>query len=161
MFASFRIRAPAVRRFKPTRLEVAALAVAAVIISFQLFVPPIIGVADDADFYRVTLPLGLDHASTSFGDKYFDFVDAYVQAPQVYSGWFTSELLMAFPAALVGKIVFRDGVFHVQLMGFIHAIIFLLALWMLLAQTRGLRPWLRAFTAALLVLVLTDVGYIA
>jgi hypothetical protein len=150
-----------VLRIKPTPLELVALAAAACIISFQLFIHPILGVADNGDFFRVTGLVGLEHASVNYEDKFFNYVDTYTWSPSYYAGWLTTELLMAFPASWLGRLLSGDGLFHVQTIGLIHSIVFLMVLWLLLIQTRELRPWIRTLTAALLVFLLTDVGYVA
>jgi len=86
------------------------------IVCWQLFVPPILGLADNGDFARLTVFFDLTHAPTDRADRYFGFLTRHyvVDAAEArrYSppGFISSELLfIAGPVAinrLLGKTSF-------------------------------------------------------
>lgn len=149
------------RRVKARRkLRWALLTVAAAILGYQLFLPPIIGLADQGDFGRVIGRFGYgpeDQAAT------IAFVArSYVPNPQFrHREWEqpTSEYLFAGAAILLNKLISRDGRLDITVMGMIHVITFLAAFARLLAVTSRSRASPFAWTVALIAL--TDVGYAA
>lgn len=136
------------------------IAAAAVILIYQLFVPPIIGLADQGDFARIlgTFGYGPDDKSATIA-----FVAAkYVRDPSSRRPEWeqpSSEYLFVATAILLNKLVSRDGKLDIIIIGVVHALAFLAAFARLLMVTRQYRasPWLWIAAG----LVLTDVGYVA
>lgn len=155
-------------RRAPSRLNAAilaaALAVAAAILAAQLFVPPVVGLADNRDYERVMGYAGFQHTTDVPAERYFSFLRTrYAIVPP---GWFrggyhSSETLLAFLARYVHLALSRGPVFDLRVLGGIHAALFLLALAGLIRACRDLAPPAQALVAALLVFVFTDVGYVA
>lgn len=136
-------------------LRVGVWCAAAAILSFQLFVPPIIGLSDQGDFARMIGRFGYAPEDKS------SFWDAYVKRKYVRDPAFrypkleqpSSEYLFVGAAVLVSKLA-PDGKLDIRLMGFIHMAAFLTAFWYLLRSTPPV-VWLVS------LLILTDVGYVA
>ena len=145
-------------RGSESRFIAGVLVVAGIILSFQLLVQPIVGLADQGDFARVIGKFGYGPAPAAVNLKYAFVPARYVRDPSFANpGWehITSEYL--FAAAVVA--VSRGGAFDVRLVGIIHAFVFLIAFGQLLWVTRNLRWHALLWISALVVF--TDVGYAA
>ena len=86
---------------KPTRFEMAILLVAAGIIAYQIFVPPVIGLADTGDFERLFPQTGLEHISREYDQKYFlHFNSKYKIVPRTSTvGWYKTSSSLTMRAA--------------------------------------------------------------
>lgn len=142
----------------------AALTAAAAILSSQLFVAPIVGLADNRDYERVMGYAGFQHTTDVYGERYFSFLRtryAVVSPGWFRGGYHSSETLLAFVARYVHLAFSKQPLFDIRLLGAIHAALLLLALAGLIRACRGLAVPTQALVAALLVFVFTDVGYAA
>jgi hypothetical protein len=137
------------------KLRWAFVAAAAIILSWQLFVPPIVGLADQGDFARVIGLFGYGAADKT--TEYAYVAGKYVPDPKarlrVYEQA-TTEYIFAGAAVLLNKLISRDGSLDIRVIGFVHLIAFLYAFHRLLAAT-PVAIWPVA------LLILTDVGYAA
>src|SRR5271154_3425126 len=137
-------------------------AVAAGILGFQLFVPPIVGLSDQGDFARIIGRFGYGPEG-----KTTPIWDAFVKRKYVPDPSFryptleqpSSEYLFTGSAVLLNKLVSRDGKLDIRLMGLVHVAAFLAAFAYLLKETTPIRAAPLVWVAALLIL--TDVGYAA
>jgi hypothetical protein len=142
----------------------AAVVVAAAILAIQLFVAPVVGLADNRDYERVIGYAGFQHTTEVPAERYFSFLRTKYAV--VAPGWFrggyhSSETLLAF-AARYAHLAFSGGpLFDLRLLAGIHAFLFLLALAGLIRACRDLAWPTQALVAALLVFFFTDVGYVA
>ncbi len=141
-----------------------ALLIAASIITCQIFVHPLIGLADSGDFERFLPRIGLLQIPEDYAGKYFlHFNSKYriiKRAEQPGSYRSSSELLLI--AARWLSIRFgQDHIFDIRILGMLRTAILLFGIWLLLVAARGLSLWLRIFTASLLLLIFTDPGYVA
>jgi hypothetical protein len=142
----------------------AALSVAAVFLAAQLFVPPVVGLADNGDYERVMGYAGFQHTTADSAERYYTFFRTRyaVASPGWFrGGYHSSETLLAYAARLVHLASSRDAIFDIRVLGAIHAALFLLALAGILRACRGLAVSTQAVVAALLVFFFTDVGYVA
>jgi hypothetical protein len=142
----------------------AAVAAAAILLSMQLLVPPIIGLANNADFEKVMGYVGLQYRTEVPAERYFGWILREFDrvAPGWYrSGYHTSETLLAAAARLVSEPFARDGVFDIRILGALHAALLCLAIGLLVAACRDLAPASQILVAALMVFFFTDVGYAA
>ena len=148
----------------PAALVAAAVAVAATILSLQLFVPPIVGLADNRDYERVMGYAGFQHTTSVPAERHFSFLRskyAVVDPGWFRGGYHSSETLLAFAARGVHLLFAGRALFDIRLMGAIHAGLFLLALAGMIRACRDLTLAARAVAAVLLVFFFTDVGYVA
>ncbi len=142
----------------------AALTAAAAILSLQLFVPPVVGLADNADYQRVMGYAGFQHTTTDAAERYFSFLRtryAVVSPGWFRSGYHSSETLLAFVARYLHLTFAKGALFDIRLLASIHACLLLLALGGLIRACRELALTTQVLVAALLVFVFTDVGYVA
>ena len=151
-------------RLRPDRFEGGALAVAAAIIAYQIFVPPLIGMADSGDFGRLIHWRGLSHVSTEYSEMYFrHFNSKYrIVPPAPGPDWYKSSTsLLIAPSRWLGMHLGNDGIFDIRLFAAPCVAVFLFGLWLILTSTRGLPMGWRIALAAFLTLILTDVGYVS
>ena len=142
----------------------AALSAAAAILAAQLFVPPVVGLADNGDYERVMGYAGFQHTTADPAERYYTFFRtryAVVSPGWFRGGYHSSETLLAYAARLVHLAFSRGALFDIRVLGAIHAALFLLALAGILRACRGLAVSTQVVAAALLVFFFTDVGYVA
>jgi hypothetical protein len=140
----------------------AAVAIAAALLGWQLFVPPIIGLADQGDFQKLLGPLGYAPVPKGPEHKYDFLTREFVKDPSYRHPRFeqiTSEFVLVTPAVMLNSLLGDENRFDLTLVGLTHTFFFLVALARLLYVTRALSAWPVAW--ALILLVLTDVGYVA
>ena len=144
--------------------EAIVLLLFAAITSYQLLIPPLIGIADNGDFIRVLLPVGLERIPTAYDDNYFHHFNSkyrIVAPPDTASDYKSSVVLLATPARWLNRQFIDSHLFDIRVLACIYLVIALAGLYLLLRWTRGFTlPW-RASIAALLVLVFTDPPYTA
>ena len=142
----------------------AALTLAAAILSLQLFVPPIVGLADNGDYQRVMAKAGFEHTTGVYGERYFSFLRtryAIVARGWLRGDYHSSETLLAFVARGAHLAFSKQPLFDIRLLGAIHAALLLLALAGIIRACRDLAMPTQVLVATLLVFVFTDVGYAA
>jgi hypothetical protein len=141
---------------------IAVLSIAAAIIGWQLFVPPIIGLADQGDFVLLLGPLGYAPQPKGPEHKYWYLTRTFVWDPSYREPRWdqpSSEIVPAKAAVFLNRIFGDPRKFDLTLFGFTHAALFLIAFARLLYVTRRLVLYRLIWWIALLVL--TDVGYVA
>ncbi|HKE29586.1 MAG TPA: hypothetical protein VKB88_44865 [Bryobacteraceae bacterium] len=140
----------------------AVLAAAACIVAYQIFIPPIVGLADQGDFARMIGRFGYGPEDKSPDQKFMYVVRKYVPDPAFrHPDWeqFNSEYLFSGAAVALNRLISKDGKLDVTVMGLVHALAFLAALARLLWVTRKLRAAPFVWIAGLIVL--TDAAYTA
>lgn len=128
-----------------------------------MLTPPIIGLANNGDFEKVMGYAGLQYRETTFDAKYLRHVVRLFDAvkPGWYrSGYLSSETLLALGARKLPGAV-STNVFDIRALGFLHAVLLVLALGLFVAACLDLTAPARWIAAGLLVVVFTDVGYAA
>jgi hypothetical protein len=129
---------------------------------WQLFVPPIIGLADQGDFVRLLGPLGYAPVPKGPEHKYWYVTRTYVKDPSYREPRWeqaTSEFIPAGIAIALNTLFGNPDTFDITVFGITHTVLFLLALARLFYVTRSLAMYRVVW--ALMLLVLTDVGYVA
>jgi hypothetical protein len=141
-------------------LRAGFVAAAATILSWQLFVPPIVGLADQGDFTRMIGRFG--YGAVDKSAEYAFLARKYVPDPnarlRVYEQE-SSEYIFVGAAVLLNKVLSRDGSLDITMVGFVHMLAFLYAFYRLLVATGPFRAAPLIWILALLAL--TDVGYVA
>ncbi len=144
------------------RLRWTVLGTAASILVLQLFVPPIVGLADQGDYRRIIGRFGYGPVDKSepyliaFVPRKFSPDPSYRLPAYEHT---ESEYLFVGSAVWLNKLISKDGELDIEVIGLVHALVFLAAFARLLSVTSGLRWAPFVWIAALLVL--TDVGYVA
>jgi hypothetical protein len=145
-----------------------AAAAAAGILIYLLFVPPVLGVANNGDFERIMGLSGLDYADPheSYADRYFAYAHQYYAYGHVLrGGYVTTQILLTTVAGWIGHL-FSWNRFDIRVLGGCYAFFLLLSLWLIVRHAPNLNgrgP--TAASAALLggfaVFVFADVAYAA
>src|ERR1035437_2598675 len=151
-----------------TRLHLAVLAAASGILIALLFIPPIVGLADQADFARIMHTFKIEYPpDLSKADRYFCYVQTkYIVSSERPPGrsripFFSTELLFVGAAALLHSIAFRSSSFDIRLLALVHAVAFLSAVFLILYGTRRLNRRSSIVLGGLVILIFCDVGYLA
>ncbi len=134
------------------------IATAALVLIWQLFVPPIVGVADNGDFGKMIARYNLGHYTPSWGylGARYDFDGHY----HYDSGFASSELLPIRIALAVNRLISKDGAFDLRLIGFFHATMYLLAFALFVPLLADAAIGLRLGFCALVLFVFYDVMYV-
>jgi hypothetical protein len=135
----------------------AVLAAAALILIWQLILPPVVGVANNGDFGKLVGRFGLgttdvfQHANTryTFNDNY-----------RWESGYQSSELLLIVPALAMNRVLSKDGSFDIRIMGVMHGALFLLAVFLFVPLLDGTRRWAAATACVLALALFGDFLYV-
>lgn len=144
------------------RIVAAAVAAGAAVLTAQLLVRPIVGLADNGDFSKVMFPAGLAYVEPE-PDRFFRWAPSKFAfaAPRPDSdGYRTTETMLARAAAAASRLA-GASLFDIRILGALHAALLLLGLGLGIAAARDLAPAARWTAAILLVLVFTDVAYAA
>src|SRR2546426_12406949 len=110
------------------RLDAIALLSAIAIVTFLIFVPPVVGLADEGDFIKITgkfdlyLPQG---QVNGFADTTYAIDPNHHWDSRIYS----SEVLLARIAVGLDRI-FRKDTFDIRWMGALHGALYLLAFYL-------------------------------
>ena len=141
------------------KLYAAVLAAAGAILTYQLFFPPIVGIADQGDFVRTIGRFG--YGPQHHGSLEYVYVEPkFVPDPHYRSPYWeqaNSEYLFVGATLLLNKVVSKDGALDITVAGFVHALAFLAALARLMWVVRRERAHALLWIGALVAL--TDVGY--
>jgi hypothetical protein len=136
------------------------VATAAAILSYQLFVHPIVGLADQGDFTRVIGRFGYVPEDRSATIVFV--VPKFVWEPSLRRPEWeqpTSEYIFVGSAILLNKLISRDGKMDIAVIGLVHMLAFLAAFAYLLIVTKQYRA--SPFFWIIGLIAFTDVGYAA
>ena len=144
-------------------VELILLLVVAGLTAHQLLVAPIVGIADNGDYTRVMNPLGLAHVGTSYEDTVFLWIQPRYQVVTSDTSLLlpSAELLLAGIARGLDAVFSRDGFFDLRLLGAVHLVFYLSAVWLLLRAARSLQLPARVVVWTGVLLATTDVAYVA
>src|ERR1700677_2648433 len=125
------------------RLFIAVMAAAGAILVYQLFIPPIVGLADQGDFIRTIGRFG--YGPQHHGSLEYAYVEPkYIPDPHYRSPYWeqaNSEYLFVGSALLLNKLVSKDGTLDITVAGIVHALAFLAVFARLLWVTRRARAY--------------------
>ncbi len=139
-----------------------AVCVAASLGGWQLFVPPIVGLADQGDFVRLIGPFGYAPVPKGAEHKYSFLTRRFVK-DNTYraAAWeqTTSEFLFVGLAFGINRLLGHGSTFDITVIGAVHFVAFLAAFTRLLFVTRFLQLYRIIWVLA--TFILTDVAYVA
>jgi len=133
------------------------------ILIFQLCVPPIVGLADDGDFARILIPVGIDYPTHVYKEMYWSHITPVYRLvePGQKARYLSAETPLAAMARFITVHALGRHDFDIRALGCLHIAIFLWALWLILLALRPLPLAVRAVAGGLLIFVFTDVSYVA
>jgi hypothetical protein len=100
---------------------------AALALFYQLMLPPVPGVADNGDFGKLLGRYGLASGQTFiYANTKLHVADQY----RYRSGFYSSESLLIAPAVVINRVLSPDGSFDLRIMGAVHGLLFLLAVFL-------------------------------
>jgi len=150
---------------KPGRFEIAVLTLFLIVGIYQLFVPPLIGIADNGDFARLRYPNGLSRIPTEDHDQRFNYLYskyAIVPEPEVGIYYFhTSSHLFVGAARWLNVHLISPEVFDIRVLAALYMICFLLGIYLVLIFSRQFAFHWRCLFAAALFVMYTDTAYTA
>lgn len=145
-------------------LAALVLSAAAMLAGSQLFLSPIVGLADNGDFLKVMAPAGLGYLSDRYDVRYWSWAlkkFAIIEPAPAPDDAASSEILLATAAVEGSRLLVSPRIFDIRALGAIHCVLLLGFLFLVGAGVR-LLPLSARWTASILaVFFFTDVGYIA
>lgn len=151
------------RQLCPDFLESVVLVILALAIVYQLFVDPIVGVADNRDFARLMDPAGLDYRSvTDYRECVFRFVETKFALVKPSSHRYLSSQRPVLGAAkLLNGLVAKDDRFDLRCLGLCNFALYVVAVSVFLRAFRRMGMTIRLVVAAAVLLMCTDVKWVA
>jgi hypothetical protein len=150
---------------KPGRFEISVLALFLAVGIYQLFIPPLIGIADNGDFERLRIPNGLSRIPSEATDQRFNYVVsrfAVVPVPDVGIYYFHSSSHLFVGAARWLNLLFVSReVFDIRVLAAVYLSCFLLGIYLILIFSRRFEIKWRCLLAAALLSMFTDTAYMA
>jgi len=130
----------------------------AAIIGYQLFIPPSIGLASNGDFAKI---IGVFDLGAPAADNYSYVNLTYRFDPQYHwtPGFYSSETLLAMAAIGLNHVFSKHGSFDLRWMGFIHGVLFILAIYLLQPLLADVGRWRRLLLWMAIAVFFGDVMY--
>lgn len=128
------------------------------VIAAQLFLPPVVGVANNGDFskaygtFDLTMPV---HDEAKFATTKFSFDSR----AHYWARHYSSELLLVPIALALNTAISKDGLFDLRCIGAIHALLFLAAVFLAVPLVDELSWRWRVAVYIFVLFVLCDVMY--
>ena len=143
------------------RTDWIAFALAAMLVIWQVFLPPPIGLANNGDFAKVMGKFSL-RVDLAESEAYFKYAGTHYVIDPKYDwdpGFYNSEALLALIAVTAGRAWRGNGVFDIRFLGAIHAGLYLLAFGLALPLFHSFRAWPRRILIGLAILIFGDIMY--
>lgn len=146
---------------------VAAVVFAAIILMLTLFVPPLVGMADNGDFYRIINGNGLYKLDRDASDQYLSYFNSQYGIYQYFNdyedGLMSSQIPFINAAVALDRLFTEnDAVFDIRFLALLLGLWALFALYLLVDYTTwGMERRFGYIVAAIAVFVFFDTGYIA
>ncbi len=138
----------------------AFLALASAIVGYQIFAPPVVGLANNGDFGKVIGVFDLTgprEDENGWADTRYEFNPERHYWAEFYS----SEHLVLAAAIAVNTVFSKDGYFDVRAIGLIHAALFLVALYLLWTLLEEAPRAQRIATYGTALFCFSDVMYVS
>lgn len=151
-------------RLRRNGVDVAFIALFAAALCVQLFVPPVVGQANNGDFERMMDPLGLRYRTASREDRYFVYTNLKFDVRPSRATALkhpSSEYAVGRIARAMTSLTGTPRLLDIRSFGLVHAIFLAAGASLLLRSTSRWRAPLRVVVALLLLIIFTDVGYVA
>lgn len=148
-----------------SRLEATAISLVLLLVAVQLFWPPMIGLASNGDFERMMQWGKFEYATTDNEEKYFNWINRdfrIAQSPwRAWGGFGSSEAIFIKLSAVIGSLLLPGNRFDLRVIGVIHLLAFVAALWLLMRGWRAATRLSPLYLLPGLLVIFCDVGYTA
>lgn len=126
---------------------------------YQIFIPPVVGLADNGDFARIIDKVGI---YTTQDTQFMGNINlTYNISPKfMLKGYQSSELIFVYTSILLNSLLSKDGQFYVLILASVHIIAFLICLWLIAKGLNGIQPS-RWIIYLCIFVFFSDVGYVA
>jgi hypothetical protein len=150
---------------KPGRFEAAVLTLFLLAGVYQLFIPPLIGIADNGDFERTRIPNGLLRIPEETTDQRFNFFHSkFAIVPKkdfgIYYFHSSTHLFVAVARWLNEHFVNRR-IFDIRVLAAVYLTCFLLGIYLVLRASCEWKFKWRCLLAVSLLVMFTDTAYTA
>lgn len=138
----------------------AFLVLASVIVGYQIFVPPVVGLANNGDFGKVIGVFDLTgpvEDENGWADTRYEFNPK----KHYWAEFYSSEHVLMAAAVAANTVLSKDGYFDVRAIGLIHGALFLLALYLLWTLLEESPRILRFATCGTVLFCFSDVMYVS
>ncbi|WP_138754571.1 hypothetical protein [Paenibacillus sinopodophylli] len=136
---------------------------AGIVAVWLLFTGVFIGVADNGDFLRMMGSAGLNYydALESYEDRFFGFAHVYFAYDHFFRGFYPStQFIIVAIARFIGKL-FNGSAFDIRILGGMYTLLLLTAGYLLIKYNKTKSVWTAVVFAVLMLLVFSDIGYLA
>ena len=139
------------------------LLILTVAVAYQLFVEPIVGIADNRDFARLMDPAGIDYVSVAdYRETVFRFVETKFGFVNPSSNrYLTSERPILGAAKALNRLISKDGRFDVRVLGFCNLVLYVGAIFIFLRAFRSKGLLSRLFIYGAVLLMCVDVKWVS
>lgn len=145
--------------------EFVAVLSASIILTCILMIEPVIGIADNGDFSRIMLSTGLSYLSPESNDMFFCYMNKEFRTASVIpfgGGYFSTEVFLVLLARIIDVAVTQNStLFDIRFLATLYSFMLLLSVYLIAKYNKQNSPFANWLTAGLLVLIFTDIGYIA
>lgn len=153
---------------KIMRSEIIIMLIAAAALLVLLFIEPIVGVANNGDFYRIMLAGGIDYADLkeSAEDRFFGYFHAeYGYGTYGFGSYVSSQVLFVFVAGLIGRVL-NSQLFDIRVLSALYSAVLLAALYIVVKYNKSTSNqsqslFLNTALVICMSLVFLDIGYLA
>jgi len=135
------------------------------ILTYQLMLPPVVGLADQGDYARLLGAFHLGPAAQTPEERYYRYFNRTYKHDPTFKlpGWeiYSTQDVFVVSAVALNKWISKDGLFDIRVLSFLEMLAFVAACYFLLRATRPLLPGrLRTLISFALIIIFCDVGYI-
>jgi len=136
-----------------------------VLVAAQLFWPPMVGLASNGDFERMMHWGRFEYVTADYDEKYFNWINhdfRITQSPwRAWRGFGSSEVIFVKLGAILGSLFIPGDRFDLRVMGLVHLLAFLAAIWLLMRGWRVATRLSPLYLLPGLLFIFCDVGYTA
>ena len=136
------------------------LSLAAAIVAYQIFVPPVVGLANSGDFGKV---IGIFDLTGPTADEngYADTRWEFNPKKHYWAEFYSSEQLLLAGAIAANTLLSKDGYFDLRSIGLIHGALFLVAFYLFWELLEDSPRLLRHATCGAALFCFSDVMYVS
>lgn len=130
-----------------------------------LFFKPIIGMADNGDFFREINNAGLYYLSDNFDERHFGYFNRFYGIRQYdfqNNTLFASSLSILIKVAIfINKLFFSNSIFDIRSLSIIYSILFILAFFIIEKDICKYIKFPIIYVLIVSIIIFGDIGYIA
>lgn len=148
------------------RLLIFALFVSSSLLFYSLFFRPILGLADNGDFYRIMKASNLYYLNENFEDKHFKYFNKNYGIMKYYNEidlqfkFFTTHLVPIKISIMFNKLFFSTKMFDLRFLAFIYCVFMNTSLFLIVKYSFANKRVQRLALVVAMLIVFFDMGYL-